>query len=101
MSSGEGRILLYQTDDGKIAVDVRFEDETFWMTQKAIAELFAVQVPAIAKHLKNIFEEEELDREATVSKKEIVQVEGGREVTRSIENKISVYSPPIGMGVPA
>ncbi len=80
-----GRILLYQTDDGKVTVNVRFEDETFWLSQKAIAELFDVQVPAIARHLKNIYEEEELEREATVSKKEIVQTEGSREVTRGVK----------------
>jgi hypothetical protein len=55
------------------------------MSQKAIAELFDVQVPAIAKHLKNIYEEEELEQVATVSKKEIVQTEGQREVSRQIE----------------
>lgn len=81
-SDSVGNIVLYQTDDGKVTVNVRFEDETFWLTQKAIAELFDVQVPAIAKHLKNIFDEDELDREATVSKMEIVQTEGSREVTR-------------------
>ncbi|MDR2650407.1 MAG: virulence RhuM family protein [Clostridiales bacterium] len=86
MPSNEGNIILYQTDDGKVTVNVRFEDETFWMTQKAIAEqLFNVQVPAIAKHLKNIYDEEELEREATFSKKEIVQTEGSREVTRSVD----------------
>lgn len=81
----EGKIVLYQTDDGKVTVNVRFEDETFWMTQKVIAELFDVQVPAITKHLKNIFDEGELERDSTVSKKEIVQTEGSREVTRSVE----------------
>jgi len=77
--------ILYQTDDGKVTVNVRFENETFWLTQKAIAELFNVQVPAITKHLKNIFEEEELVYEATVSKMEIVQEEGNRQVTRMVE----------------
>ena len=74
----EDKIILYTTDSGNVTVSVRFEDENFWMTQKAIAELFDVQVPAIAKHLKNIYDEEELTREATVSKKEIVQIEGSR-----------------------
>jgi hypothetical protein len=85
MLNNEGNIILYQTDDGKVTVNVRFEDETFWMTQKAIAELFDVQVPAIAKHLKNIYDEGELERDATLSKKEIVQIEGSREVSRSVE----------------
>ena len=85
MPNNEGNIILYQTDDGKVTVNVRFEDETFWMTQKVIAELFDVQVPAIAKHLKNIYDEEELERDATLSKKEIVQTEVSREVTRSVD----------------
>lgn len=61
------------------------DDETFWITQKAMSELFDVQVPAIAKHLKNIYDEEELEYQATVSKKEIVQVEGTRKVTRLVD----------------
>jgi len=85
MPNTEGQIILYQTNDGKVAVNVRFEGETFWMTQKAIAELFDVQVPAVAKHLRNIYEEEELEREATVSKKEIVHTEGRRQVMRQVE----------------
>jgi hypothetical protein len=85
MPNTDGKILIYQTDDGKVMVNVRFEDETFWMTQKAIAELFDVQVPAIAKHLKNIYAEEELERGSTVSKKETVQTEGNRKVARSVD----------------
>jgi hypothetical protein len=81
----EDKIILYTTDSGNVTVSVRFEDENFWMTQKAIAELFDVQVPAITKHLKNIYDEEELTREATVSKKEIVQIEGSREVSRLVD----------------
>ena len=56
----ESKILLYQTPSGQIKVDVLFQDETFWMTQKKMAELFGVQRPAITKHLKNIFESGEL-----------------------------------------
>jgi len=81
----EDKIILYTTESGNVTVSVRFEDENFWMTQKAIAELFDVQVPAITKHLKNIYDEEELTREATVSKKEIVQIEGSREVSRLVD----------------
>lgn len=81
----EDKIILYTADSGNVTVSVRFEDENFWMTQKTIAELFDVQVPAITKHLKKIFDEEELSREATVSKKEIVQIEGSREVSRLVD----------------
>jgi len=79
------KIILYYTADGKVTVDVRFEAETFWITQKAMSELFDVQIPAIAKHLKNIYDDEELDHQATVSKKETVQIEGSRKVMRTIE----------------
>ncbi|MDR3185055.1 MAG: virulence RhuM family protein [Prevotellaceae bacterium] len=80
-----GQILLYQTEDGKVTVDVSFENETFWMTQKAIAELFDVNVPAISKHLKHIYEDGELLPSATISKMEIVQNESGREVSRMVD----------------
>ena len=80
-----GQFLLYKAPSGAVNVDVFFQGETVWLTQKTLAELFGVQVPAIAKHLKNIFESGELSREATVSKMEIVQSEGGREVLRQVE----------------
>lgn len=78
-------IVLYQIDDTNVCVSVYFENETFWLTTKAMAELFGVNTQAITKHLKNIYEEEELDREATCSKKEQVQVEGNREVRRKVD----------------
>ena len=81
----ENEIVLYQVEDTNICVNVVFKDETFWMTQKAMAELFDVNVPAISKHLSNIFEEGELFKEATVSKMEIVQMEGNRKVKREPE----------------
>jgi hypothetical protein len=81
----ESTIVLYQTDEGKVAVSVRFSDETFWLTQKAISELFDVGIPAIAKHLSNIYNEEELDITATSANLAQVQIEGNRQVTRSIE----------------
>ncbi|MGI6094924.1 MAG: RhuM family protein [Lachnospiraceae bacterium] len=81
----EHEIVLYQIEDTNVCVNVIFKEETFWMTQKAIAELFDVNVPAISKHLSNIFEEEELIKESTVSKMEIVQKEGKRNVKREQE----------------
>ena len=81
----EHEIVLYQVEATNICVNVVFKDETFWMTQKAMAELFDVNVPAISKHLSNIFEEGELFKEATVSKMEIVQMEGNRKVKREPE----------------
>jgi hypothetical protein len=83
--NGRGEVLLYTGSDGAVKVEVFVQDETVWLTQKAIAELFGVNVPAINKHLKNIFESGELTREATVSKMEIVRAEGGREVVREMD----------------
>ena len=80
-----GGFILYTAPDGAVKVDVFLKDETVWLTQKALAELFAVKVPAINKHLKNIFDSGELTRAATVSKMEIVRAEGSREVGRSME----------------
>lgn len=78
-------IILYQIENTNICVNVFFENETFWMTQKAMAELFDVNVPAISKHLTNIYDEEELIKKSTVSKMEIVQKEGQRNVKRMQE----------------
>ena len=78
----EHEIVLYQVEGTNICVNVVFKDETFWMTQKAMAELFGVQAPAISKHLNNIYEEGELLASSTISKMEIVQQEGSRNVKR-------------------
>jgi hypothetical protein len=83
--SKELQFLIYNTPQEDIKVDVVMKDETIWLTQKAMATLFDVQPPAINKHLKNIFEDGELSSEATISKMEIVQNEGGRDVKRNIE----------------
>lgn len=77
--------LLYTAPEGKVKVEVILNEETVWLTQKAIAALFGVQVPAISKHLDNIYESGELTREATISILETVQIEGNREVKRKIE----------------
>ena len=73
---GQGEILLYSNGSDKEYVSVVFKDETFWLTQKAMAELFDVNVPAVSKHLQNIYEEQELSRDATISKMETVRQEG-------------------------
>jgi hypothetical protein len=78
-------IILYSSPEGNIKVEVMYSGETFWLTQKRMAELFGVEVPAISKHLANIFESGELVQEATVSILEIVQKEGSRDVTRKME----------------
>ena len=61
--STESEIIFYQGDDGNVRIEVFYQDETFWMTQKKISELFGVQRPAISKHLCNIFENGELQDE--------------------------------------
>lgn len=81
----ENKIILYETEDGRIKVDVFFADENFWMSQKTMSELFDVQKAAISKHLKNIYESGELTRDSTVSIMETVQNEGERHVKRSVE----------------
>lgn len=79
------KVVLYHTDDGKVTVDVLFARDNFWLTQKAMAELFGVNVPGVNKHLKNIYASGELMPEATVSKMEIVRTEGSRSVARQME----------------
>ena len=82
---GQGEILLYSNGSDKEYVSVVFNDETFWLTQKAMAELFDVNVPAVSKHLQNIYEEQELSRDATISKMETVRQEGERQVKRTVD----------------
>lgn len=78
-------IILYQMDKTNVCINVMFEDETFWLSQSGMAELFDVNSQAISKHLANIYEEEELQKESTCSKKEQVQNEGNRRVKRKID----------------
>lgn len=78
-------IILYQIDKTNVCINVMFEDETFWLSQSGMAELFDVNSQAISKHLANIYEEEELQKESTCSKKEQVQNEGNRRVKRKID----------------
>lgn len=77
--------LLYTTPKGEVKVEVLLSNETLWLTQKRMAELFGVGVAAISKHLENIYESGELQREATLSILETVQQEGTRQVTRKLE----------------
>ena len=84
--ANRGEVLLYSDESGKEYVSVVFKDETFWLTQKAMAELFSVNVPAVSKHLQNIYEEGELERDSTISKMETVQQEGERQVRRTVDH---------------
>lgn len=82
MTENKGQIIIYQTENEDIKVDVYFEDETFWMTQAIMAKLFNVQVPAISKHLKNIFEDGELSENSVVSIMEITAKDGKNYMTK-------------------
>jgi hypothetical protein len=84
--SPQSSIILYQTEDGRTRIQCRFENETIWLTQALIAELFQKDVRTINEHLVNIFEEGELSREATIRKFRIVRLEGTREVAREVEH---------------
>ena len=73
-------------NDGELNLNISVDEDTVWLTQKQIAEVFDVNVPAISKHIKNIYKDNELNQFSTVSILEIVQKEGNREVSRSVEH---------------
>ncbi|MFM9117372.1 MAG: hydroxyacid dehydrogenase, partial [Planctomycetota bacterium] len=77
-----GEFFLYQTEDGQSRIDVRMADETVWLSQKGIADLFQTTKQNVSQHLLAIYEERELSPEATVKKYLTVQTEGKREVSR-------------------
>lgn len=82
MEENKSQIIIYQTENGETKLDVRFQDETVWLTQKLMAELFQTSVSNINMHLRNIFEEGELEENRTIKEFLIVQHEGNREVKR-------------------
>ena len=82
----QGEILLYNNDGEKEFVSVVFREETFWLTQKGMAELFACSTENIIQHLKNIYAEEELAPETTAKKFLVVRQEGSRQVRRTLEH---------------
>jgi hypothetical protein len=84
-SATSSQILLYQMEDGHSRIEVRLENETVWLSQKLLAELFQKDVRTINKNTKNIYAEGELEPEATIRKFRIVQTEGQRQFSRSID----------------
>ena len=78
------KIIIYQTEDGQTQIDVRLENETVWLTQAQMAELFETDRTSIVRHINNIYKVEELDRESTCAKIAQVQIEGKRTVKRNI-----------------
>ena len=91
----ESSLLLYQTEDGRTRIQCRFENETIWLTQALIAELFQISVPTVNEHLKGIYEEGELEPGPTIRKFRIVRLEGKRSVARELEH----YSLPAILAV--
>lgn len=81
----EGNLILYATPEGKVRIEVLYESETFWLSQKKIAELFGVEIPTINYHLKEIYASGELRAESTIRRILRVQAEGSRQVRREIE----------------
>lgn len=81
-----GEIILFQSEDGQSKIQVRFEGQTVWLAQRLIAELYQVSIPSVNEHLTHIYEEGELQSEATIRKFRIVQSEGKRSVTRFVDH---------------
>jgi len=81
----KGQFLVYETEDGQIKIDVRLEDETVWLTQRLMAELFQKDVRTINHHIQSIYEEGELEPTPTIRKYRIVQTEGKRQVSRMVD----------------
>jgi hypothetical protein len=82
----QSNILIYQSEDGKTKLDVKLENETLWLTQNQLAELFNVTKQNISLHIQNIYAENELDKNSTVKDYLTVQKEGSREVKRNLEH---------------
>jgi hypothetical protein len=81
-----GEVVLYQSPDGEVCLEVRLERESIWLTQRQMAELFDTSTDNVGLHLKNVFTEGELAEEATTEDSSVVQVEGGRRVRRSVKH---------------
>ena len=81
-----GEMVVYVGDDGKPQVQARLQDENMWLTQVQLAQVFQTTRQNVGQHIKNIYEEKELDPSATIKKFFIVQTEGDREVSRNIEH---------------
>ena len=82
----DNQILLYETADGETRLEVLYEDESVWLSQRDMSALFQKTVPTVYAHIRNIYAEGELERESTIRKFLIVQIEGGREISREIDH---------------
>jgi len=86
MSENHSRFIIYQTENGATNLDVHFQDETVWLTQKLLSELFQTTPENILMHLKNIYQEGKLDDLATTKDFLVVRKEGGRQVKRKLKH---------------
>ncbi len=86
LTPGHGEFIFYQTEDGQTRIECRFEEETIWLSQALLAELYQKDVRTINEHLKNLYEDGELTPESTIRKFRIVRQEGAREVSRNIDH---------------
>ena len=85
MSTEHGEIIIYEAENGKTSLEVQLEEETVWLAQKQMADLFDKDVRTINEHIKNIFSEEELQPDSTLRKFRRVQKEGKRKVARILD----------------
>lgn len=83
---GKGQFLVSEAEDGRIKIDVRLVEETVWLSQALIAELFQTSVPNISMHIRNVYEEGQLKPEATIKKFLIVRQEGSQAVRRQLDH---------------
>ncbi len=84
-AENQSQFTIYQTESGKTKIEVRLQDETVWLSQKSMAELFQVTKSTISEHIKHIYDEGELDQISTVRKFRTVQIEGERKVNRTVD----------------
>ncbi|MDR1668727.1 MAG: virulence RhuM family protein, partial [Oscillospiraceae bacterium] len=85
MNNKENQMIIFTTKDGKVSVNTRFDEETAWLSLDQMAELFERDKSTISRHIKNVFDDGELEPSATVAKYATVQTEGARKVERQIE----------------
>lgn len=85
LSPQSNELIFYSSPEGDVRVEVFFQEETFWLNQKKMAELFGVDVRTVNEHLQNIFKTNELDKNSTIRNIRIVQKEGTRDVARDVD----------------
>ena len=91
LTNSQNNIIIYTTDDEQVRIEVRLEDENVWLTQNAMAELFDTTKQNISLHIKNIFDEEELDEDSTVKEFLTVQQEENNSVERKVKLKVTEF----------